>query len=236
MKKLLLVVLLSVLATTASKAQFYYGFQFGIYSDTSSTLDNGSGSVSQGGSSFNYTLKPSIGYYFTPRLTAGLKFNYTNCARNRSDSGQIASSVNGYAINLLMGNGLDTDFQSWTISPYIRYRLLSVISDKLNIWAELDGYYGMRTPRNISDNSLDVSRRKTIFGVELHPLISYDITDSFMLFTSFDLLSFSWDGTARNKTKSDTAETVNENIFVLQSNPLVAVAKSLFNIGLIRKF
>ena len=237
MKKLFLTLILSVLMAGAAHAQFYYGLQFGIYSDTSSMTDNASGAVTPGGSSFNYTIKPSIGYYFTPRLAAGLKFAYTNCAKNRSESGQLAGDINGMVMNLLMGNGLTSDYQSWSLSPYVRYKLLSIISDKLNIWAELDGYYGIRTPRDATTGKLDEIKRKTIYGVELHPLVSYDIADNFMLYTSLDFLSFSWDGSANRRANyEDTVQTSKQNVFVFQANPLVAIAKSFLNIGLIRRF
>ena len=239
MKKLFLTIILAVFAAGAAHAQFFYGLQFGIYSDTSAAQLNEQGSeLVPGGSSFNYTVKPSVGYYFSPRLAAGVKFAYTNCARNRAESGQMVSSINSIALNILLGNGLDTDYQSWKISPYVRYQLFSLLSDKLNIWAEIDGYYGSKTFRQ-ADGTLNPKSRKSIHGVELHPLVSYDITPNFMVYTSLDILSFNWEGTSQNKSVglfSDETQTVHENTFVLQSVPLMAVAKGILNIGIIRRF
>lgn len=234
MKKVILLVIFGLIALNA-KAQFSFGMQFGFYIDNSSAISAQDGTSTKGGASFNYTIKPNIGYYFTPGLVAGLKFNYTNCKYESGDALVSAKTLNSYAMNLLMGNGLESNYQSWKLSPYIRYRAYSMFNDKLGLWVELDGYYGIHTPR--INGALSKENSKTIFGAELHPLVSYDIMDRYMLYCSLDFLSFSWDASVKRKTKGDVQrDTERTNTFLFQANPLVALGRAFFNIGVMKKF
>ena len=234
MKKIIFTVLLA-LAAVSAQAQFTIGTQFGIYYDNGTANDISSGSSVRNGSAFNYSIKPTIGYYFTPGLVAGLKFNYTNCSYSEGESGFSNGNIKSYLINVLMGNGLERNYQSWKLSPYLRYRVFTVFQDKVGLWVELDGYYGIHTPRE--NGKLDKNNSKTIFGAELHPLISYDILDKYMIYTSLDILSLSWDASVdRSAINSSDSSSLRSNSFVFQCNPLVAVAHAFFNIGIMRKF
>ena len=63
MKRILLTLCLALSLATVAKAQFFYGIQFGFFTDWGSETTTGqSGTAS--GSSFNYTIKPTVGYYF----------------------------------------------------------------------------------------------------------------------------------------------------------------------------
>lgn len=238
MKKIVLALILATLATTGAFAQkrFFYGGQFGIFTDGNSTTFSDGSPREKGATSFNFTIKPSIGYYFTPKLVGGLKFTYTNCSFAEQETGQTVFNIRSIAMNVLMGNGIEKDYESWRISPYLRYELFSLANDKLKLWLELSGYAGVRTPRD-SNHKLDPTRRKIIYGAELHPLVSYAITKKLMIFTSIDFPSIAWEGSARTSPvgESDTS-TRYEGAFFFQANPLVAVGTSLFNLGIMRRF
>ena len=234
MKKLLLTLALALFAAGAANAQFFYGAQFGIYTDGGTKItDSG---IARGRAAFNISVKPSVGYYFTPKLVAGLKLNFTSCTFSDFDGSFSSSSINSFVLNLLMGNGVGGDYLSWNASPYVRYQVLALFKDKLKLWAELDGYVGMRYSRD-EEHKIDPGTRSLTYGVELHPLVSYDITDRYMLITSLDLLSFSWNGTAKRYTpQSKEPYTQTTSQFLFQANPLVGIARAFVNIGLMRKF
>ena len=235
MKKLLLSALLIFAAVLSARAQFTYGISFGLYSNNASTTNSGTGTTETGGASFNYSLSPTLGYYFKPGVVAGLKFNYTNCSYTSGDGFFSAASVNSMLMNLLMGNGLESDYQSWKLSPYVRVRTFSLLDDRLGVWVEVDGYYGTHTPR--TDGELNPDKAKTIFGVEIHPLVSFDVTDKYMLYTSLDYPSFSWDGSINRSAKKDgTVDAKRTNAFLFQAKPLIAAANAVLNVGIMRKF
>lgn len=235
MKKLLFSALLVLAAAFAARAQFTYGLQFGLYTDNVSTSNSVTSATESGRSAFNYTVKPMVGYYFLPGLVAGVKFAYTNCSSTEGDTFLSATSIKSTAMNLLMGNGLGGDYRSWKVSPYLRFRTFSLLQDKLGVWVELDGYYGIHIPR--ADGVLDRDAQKTIYGIEIHPLVSYDVTDRYMIYTSLDYPSFNWDVSVRRSANKDgSVDTKRTNTYLVQANPLVAAARAVINVGVMRKF
>ncbi len=236
MKKLFLIISIFALSAFAAKAQFFYGAQFGIYTDGGSKFFD-SGNVETGRAQFNISVKPSFGYYFTPKLAAGIKLNFTSCTFSEVESGSFsASSINSMVLNVLMGNGFGGDYLAWNAAPYVRYQVFSLFNDKLKLWAELDGYFGMRFDRD-NNHKVNPDTRSLTYGVELHPLVSYDIYDNYMLYTSLDFLSLSWDGTSKRYSPTNGEPyTQTTSQFLFQANPLVAVARAFLNIGVMKKF
>ncbi|MBR1509488.1 MAG: hypothetical protein IJ623_02405 [Bacteroidales bacterium] len=234
MKKLFLIISILALSAFSAKAQLFYGAQFGIYTDGAAKLFD-SGDKETGRAQFNISIKPSIGYYFTPKLAAGLKLNFTSCTFSEVDESFSASSINSTVLNVLMGNGFGGDYLAWNAAPYVRYQVFSLFNEKVKLWAELDGYFGMRFSRD-AEHKVDPDTRSLTYGVELHPLVSYDIYDNYMLYTSLDFLSLSWDGSAKRETSVDGPYTKTTSQFLFQANPLVAIARAFLNIGVMKKF
>lgn len=241
MKKLFFITVLALSATLSARAQFFWGFQFGLYTDGSTTSVSNSDATVKGGSSFNYSLKPSIGYYFTPKFVGGLKLIYTSNSFAENDSGTSATTLTNYAINLLMGNGLDKDCMSWKVAPYLRYNALSLFQEKLRLWVELTGFVGAKYPWDKVNKCYLREKSETIYGVSLHPLVSFDIADKWMLFTNLDILSIGWEGSTKKQQYTTSSgepyiKTTSTNTFLFQSNPTVALARIFTNIGVIKKF
>ena len=230
-----MVLALAVITATFAHAQFFYGAQFGFYTDGNSTVSGDD--ITRGASTYNVSIKPNFGYFFNPKLVAGLKLDFINCSLVDNDSGSMSLfDIDYYAINLLMGNGLSRDYMSFKVAPYLRYQVFSLFNDKVKLWAEVAGYMGMKYPRNTKHELMPESR-SMIYGVDIHPLVSYDLTDKYMIYTSLDFLSFHWNGETKRHEDSIGVEyaTVNSKIW-FQCNPLVAVARAFLNIGVMRKF
>lgn len=231
--KRLAIIIAALLLSVGARAQFFAGVQFGLFTDGNATITDGDRQV--GGTTFNYTIKPSVGYYFTPRLVGGVKLIFADCKFNANDTASKTANLEYTAMNLLMGNGLDNNHLAWKVSPYLRYKAFSLFNDKFGIWAELNGYVGETFPRE--DGKLDKEGKKTTYGFLVHPLISYDITDKYMVFTSFDMLSLGWDGSTNRYTMIDGTKIVNSSgSFLFQCNPIIGIAKCFFNIGIQKKF
>ena len=229
MKKIILTLCLALSLATVARAQFFYGIQFGFFTDWGS--ESSTGQSSGIASAFNYTLKPTIGYYFNDRLMAGVKFVYTSCSTNAGDGSFSPTNLRWILRNVMMGNGLDSDYMSWKVRPYMRYNALRLAKDKLKLWVELNGYVGGKVPR-LDNKKLDWNSRSLTYGVQLHPIVSYDITDKFLVFTSLDILSIGYEGTR----KLDAATKSTTGSFYCQLNPLNAIGEALLNIGIQRHF
>lgn len=231
MKKILLTLCLALSLTSVAKAQFFYGIQFGFFTDWNNASSTSGKSTTVGASSFNYTLKPTVGYYFNDRLMAGVKFIYTSCSTSISDEKSVPVNLRWILRNVMMGNGLDSDYMSWKVRPYVRYNLVRLANDKLKLWVEFNGYFGGKIPR-LADKKLDWNSRSLTYGVQLHPIISYDITKKFLVFTSLDILSIGYDGShyLEDATKQRSGS------FYCQLNPLNAIGEALLNIGIQRHF
>lgn len=242
MKKLFLVTVIALAAAFSANAQFFFGFQFGGYVDGANDYFPEIDYNLKGGTSFNVTIKPSVGYYFTPKLCAGVKLCYTDCSYNVNDTDVSITNIKYYLDNMLMGNGLKRNCMNWKVSPYVRYNVLSLGKEKkVKLWAELDGYAGQQMDRDPKTHALRTEETKTIYGIQLHPIISLDITRNRMLFTSLDILSFGWNGTSWKTQVKQTdgtyltcIESQNSAQFVLM--PLYALNGLFVNIGMVKIF
>lgn len=231
MKKILLTLCMALSLATVAKAQFFYGIQFGFFTDWGNETNTSSKTSTTGTSSFNYTLKPTVGYYFNDRLMAGVKFVYTSCSTYKGESSFSPTDLRWILRNVMMGNGLDSDYMSWNVRPYMRYNVLRLAKDKLKLWVELNGYIGGKVPR-LENRQLDWNSRSLTYGVQLHPVVSFDITDRFLVYTSLDILSIGYDGSR----KLDAATKQYTGSFYAQLNPLNAIGEALLNIGIQRHF
>lgn len=236
----MLIIAVILAASFSAKAQFFWGIQFGCYIDGNNTIFD-TGENVRGGTSFNYSIKPSIGYYITPKFVIGTKLIYTSNESFANDTDDKVTNLDKMALNVLMGNGLESDAMSWKVMPYARYKVLSVINEKINIWAEFNAYFGGKYQRESETHKIIPESGKTTYGFAIHPLISFDLMNKWTLFTNLDFLSIGWDGSTLHGTVTledgtKVNGTLNEGSFVFQCNPVVAIARSFLNIGVIKKF
>ena len=58
-----------------------------------------------------------------------------------------------------------------------------------------------------------------------------------MIYTSLDYPSFNWDASVRRSANKDgSVDTKRTNTYLVQANPLVAAARAVINVGVMRKF
>lgn len=240
MRKLILVLVFCLSFCSYADAQFFFGMKFGLYTDFNNTSVSEQDGVIKGGRTFNYSIKPSIGYYFTPDLIGGIKFEYVSNNFYQQDTGTKTTSIKYMLLNVLMGNGLDTNCMKWNIAPYLRYRLFSAFSPKINFWAEFDAYVGGKYERDKVTKEIDPATGRTLWGVEIHPLISVDLLKNWMLYSSLDILSIGYEGSWAKSVTSVEGDKQNVDkytgAFLFQANPLIGIANSIVNIGIIKKF
>jgi len=207
-------------------SQFYASLQFGMFwskDDYQFSTD----SKEEVGTKFSYTLKPAFGYLFTPKITAGCTVVFADCRF----SGLSGSSVQYIIANALVGGGVAlSDYLTWYVQPYFRYKITKVFWNKLNLWGEVSVYAGQKIPRSTSTHELLTDKTSTIYGVKLRPMLTLDLNKDRMLFTSMEFLG--WNGSCR--TDGDSKHF--NNAINFQFIPVYSILSGLFNFGLIRKF
>ncbi|GEM_PF-2070944 len=211
-------------------SQFYWSIQFGFMLQNTEYLTKGAGEEEKEklGKRFSYAIKPSIGYNFTDRITAGLKFVFADCNFSGMES---TTSLQYMIANALIGGGVSlSDYITWRIQPYFRYRITHIIWDRLNLWGELELYIGQNIPRDTETRKLQYSETSTIYGALLRPMISVDINKNLMLFTSLDFISWN------DSYLESEGEIYHNSSFNFQIIPIYNILSGLFNIGIQKKF
>ncbi len=117
-------------------------------------------------SSVSFGFYPEIGYYLTDRFDIGLDF--------------------GFRVTGNKNHTYDTKatYTTWRFAPYVRYSLIQFGN------FELIGKGAV----SISGTDDDGSKR-TLFGINVSPIVGYNINDHFMLFTNLNFISFGFNST-----------------------------------------
>lgn len=208
---------------------FFIGAKFGIFNDWAEA----------GNMNFSYVLRPTFGYYINDRWAVGLKLKFVDSRLKKSAEGGSSVSffdnLNYSIATLLMGKGLANNYMSWQVNEFVRYRATKLFWDKLNLWIEFNAYQGMKWKR-LDTGGLDGSSRQFIYGAALYPAITYNITNKWMLYTSFELLSFAYDGALKPQFTLEGTDRANQGTFTFQANPLYAIAKGIVNISIVKSF
>lgn len=128
-KKVIALSALFVLSTINSKAQFYIGGSLGYTSTKVSNSGN-----DQSGSSFK--IMPEIGYCLNEKVSLGVQAGY---AHGYAAFGSLTATDIQSAINVIASGYADISeenmkLNSFTITPYIRYNVLSL--GKLHLFLE----------------------------------------------------------------------------------------------------
>ena len=171
------------------KQKLYYGYNFDIYyhhDSRSQRKENG----------FSISVEPEIGWKLKERVYLGLRVG-----------GSYQNTMATYTVEDITPAGLDTMFStdlrvhqgSWSVTPYVRYRLKSMFNDKLGIWLEAHLYAGMEFPSvdatAAKGTDYDGLRHSISYGAQISPVITYKFNrkSTFQIF--FSILSLGYSGT-----------------------------------------
>ncbi|MBO4454751.1 MAG: hypothetical protein J5761_06830 [Paludibacteraceae bacterium] len=171
------------------KQKLYYGYNFDIYyhhDSRSQRKENG----------FSISIEPEIGWKLKERVYLGLRVG-----------GSYQNTMATYTVEDITPAGLDTMYStdlrvhqgSWSVTPYVRYRLKSMFNDKLGIWLEAHLYAGMEFPSvdatAAKGTDYDGLRHSISYGAQISPVITYKFNrkSTFQIF--FSILSLGYSGT-----------------------------------------
>ena len=209
------------------KKKLYYGYNFDIYyhHDTrSNRKENG----------FSIALEPEIGWKLKERLHLGLRVG-----------GRYENTVTTYTVSETTPAGVDTTYMndlrihqgSWSVTPYMRYRLKSMFNDKLGIWLEAHVYTGMDFPSvdaaDAKGTDYDGLRYSVTYGFQVSPVITYKFNRKSTFQVFFSILSLGYSGSAFFYQEDDgSRHTDYTNDVIIFSGKLKNLLANQFTPGL----
>ena len=170
------------------KQKLYYGYNFDIYFHHDSrtySKENG----------WSISLEPEVGWKLKERIYLGMRVggSYANMNTSYSHYNPVDSTT--YTEDLRIMHG------SWSVTPYVRYRMKSLFNDRVGIWLEAHLYTGMDFPRvtdgTVTGTEYDGLKYNLTYGCQVSPVITYQFNrkSTFQIF--FSILSFGYSGTTQ---------------------------------------
>jgi len=148
------------LKSEGKKSKFYWSLRLGFLLSSTQYTES-SETKFKPGVKASYVLKPAFGYIFNDRLTVGTTIVFADC---RFADLNI-NSFQYLIANALVGGGFSlSDYMTWSIQPYVRYRFCNLIWQKLNLWGEFTVYAGQKIPRDLETHKLNTANISTIYG------------------------------------------------------------------------
>lgn len=180
MKKALLIIAVAMLTMAAANAQYYIGGSFGIANNTTELNYDG----------YDYELKttlfliaPELGYNLTEKTDLGIKIGF---GRESYKMKHFKDAETTHA---------------FIFAPYVRYSMFDFGRCSVLYKAELSFESGKE---RIEDRYDDYFQKYTHFGINLKPVLKYDLTDRFCLLADLNFLTI---GVNRHKVKNGGTET-----------------------------
>jgi len=189
MKKIILSIVIALSSITAVYAQFYIG--------GSLDLKVGSQSIKQldepANTSYSFGLSPEIGYSINKKMDIGLSFGLETSS---SKSTGMGLDSNGNWVSYT--NASNT--KSFQISPYFRYSLVKW--KRFNLLGSINAQLSSAKTRSENSSFWESSSesKQTSWGVTIHPVLIYNLSDKWALFSDLNFFRL---GFSRIKMDSD---------------------------------
>lgn len=169
-----LLVLALAFVCVLANAQFYVGGSLGA--NFASVKDDDGNKL---GTISSFSIAPEVGYSITDKIDLGLAFGFGTMGA-KPDGGDKSST------------------SAWEVAPYMRYSFVEFgkfkVLGKAKLYAQGVG----------KAEYLAATGEYTEFGLNIAPMLTYDISDKFVLFTDLNFLGF---GFSYNKVKDDNSTT-----------------------------
>lgn len=183
MKKILFVVIL-VCAGMAANAQFFIGGSLGA-GIASTNNDNGD----KVKTTMNYSIHPDFGYSFNKYLDLGITAGY------------------GITLEKLEGDNDFTTGGSYTVSPYLRCRLVEF--GRFKVMAKATLY--------LSGTTGDLGYKTFNTGLNISPVLGYNLSNHFILLADLNVFNLGFgyskikdgDGTVKFNLGADSNNVMN---------------------------
>lgn len=169
-------------------AQVFVGGNVGFNGHNNETKDGAT--ITEKTSSYNFSLSPEVGKFFSERLAAGVELSLLLSGQKTG----VNPESNGKAFGV-------------AVSPYLRY--YTIKWNKFSVYGQ--GNIGMSFNRTSSESGGTTTEGPKITRsyMEIYPGLSYDISEKFELETSLNFFSF---GYYFSSSKGELSSTTSSGI------------------------
>lgn len=210
MKKIFITIALALVTATVCNAQFFVGANLGVSSHSAKNEIDG-GETVKSPSSFGLNIAPKFGYYFNPKFAVGLSGSF----------GMIDSTI-------YTSPTKTTDkYYTWSVSPFVRYAFLQF--GKFSLLAETNVYVAGSSSKYKAELSVD-GPSSIGYGVNVAPILSFDISKKFSLETKLNFLKLSY-SYSKTKTPAEISSTGTEQNYKQSGFDFGANTNDILNVG-----
>ena len=221
MKKVFIVCIALFTAVVAGHAQFFIEGNVGVSSSEDKITV---GKITHNRSSdLFFSVSPKAGYWLNERIAVGIGLSYIGQAADN----QIISQNNPE-----QETGVKGTHSLFGFSVFGRYQLYRMQKFSVLVECAVDMSGGGN--KNTSESVTKKTQSETLFGINVFPLLSYDLTDRFSLITTCDFLSLGFNSHTVKSEESDLKMTANN--WGLNAQSSVFDNLSDISIGFIYKF
>ena len=162
--ELILTSILSLSCLVANAQQTYVGGSFNLSASNSHASNTGTLQ-----SHFNFSVAPDFGWKFKENLAAGFRPTF------------------GF-LSMKTGSDQETRTTSVGLNPYVRYRVVEF--HRFGLWAEADAHVSFRQEWNLYDRTTVSKTRTYSQGIDILPVLTYQLTNHISLETRLNICSF----------------------------------------------
>ena len=216
MKKFFITAAVVVASVCTVNAQYFVGGSFNI--DGKYGKEKKGATSTDNPASFGFKLSPKFGYYLSDKFAIGGKALFGFQAKN----------------NKAAPNETITTTLSWEISPFARYSVVEI--GKFAVVLEGALNFGGSLPKRKYDSKTTDLPSTFSYGIDITPLLTYNLSNKFTLELALDLLSYNIDRTIKKDKVNDTKEYSTSFEFGVDSDNVFSGNLGAITIGFIYKF
>jgi len=222
MKKIIFIYIILLVNIITSNAQFYIegGVGVSLYEVESKFFDY---EKKKQDSRTNFSFTPLVGYQLNDKSAIGIKINHSISTEKRivlEDQNDPKSEIN-----------FEQKERGWGLSFFDRYKFLCY--EKLSFLVESSIYISRYGIEGKIGSIHDFQNYRTAIGIDVLPLISYDISNRFSIIAKCDFLRFDLSSITESRKKIDLQIKYTHLIF--GANSTIFGALGSIQIGLIYK-
>jgi len=181
MKKLFTLAIVALMAVSAS-AQYYIGGGIGF------GMDKVKPEGGESSTNTSFTIAPEFGYKLDENMSVGIQVGFTNSKEEGAWWG--GTVVDELKTNMFM------------IAPYVRYNFFSFGNFRVAAQADL-GFASGKEKGTVGANSLE--EKKTAFGLNVAPVLTYNLTDKVTLLTRLNFMNLGFNQTKYKDAYTETS-------------------------------
>jgi len=218
LQKIIIVVVLLAANIVGGKAQYFVEGSVGVmYQGQKLSV---SGAPMDTSSFFMLNVYPKAGYWINDHIALGINPFFSLTIERFLENSN--------------GENLVRKTQMWGFAVFGRYKLLG--KGKFSVFVDCPINIGGAIIKEKAGSNTNMNRSMTTIGIDMFPVVSYDLTDKFSIVVTNDFLSLGFVSYTIKDKSNDFKVTTNQFIFCTQSNSNILGYLSTISIGIVYKF